>query len=192
MNIAEQAFEELFPEKKNVREMRIKYSRAFKPYNCNVKYTPSSMVFSLSREWKTVSEEIRIGLIQSLLIKVFHEKKKTMNMDLYENFMRNIGDYAAVEKSEPVLEESFERVNEKYFNGLIDKTNLCWGQNSFSKLGSYEYGSNTITLSKALEEDSELLEENFESINAISEFVIRKKQEFFQMQVVHLAQKQMH
>ena len=41
---------------------------------------------------------------------------------------------------------------------MIDKTNLCWGQNSFSKLGSYEYGSNTITLSKALEEDSELLD----------------------------------
>jgi hypothetical protein len=158
MNIAEKAFEELFPDKKNVRVMKIRYSRAFRPYNSNVKYTPMYMTFSLSRDWKPISEEIKIGLIQSLLVKIYSEKHKTINMDLYESFLKNIGDYAKAEESDPILEESFNRVNEKYFAGMIDKPSLRWGSNSFSKLGSYEFGANTITTSKVLEEDPELLD----------------------------------
>ncbi|MFH0870624.1 MAG: SprT-like domain-containing protein [archaeon] len=158
MNIAERAFEELFPEKKNMRAMGIKYSRAFRPYNSNVRYTASSMTFRLSREWKSVSDEIKIGLLQSLLVKVFKEKKKTINMDLYENFLRNIGDFAVSQESDPVLEESFNRVNDKYFSAMIDKPSLRWGSQSFSKLGTYEYGANAITISRVLEEDQELLD----------------------------------
>jgi hypothetical protein len=158
MNIAERAFEELFPDKKNVRAMNVKYSSAFRPYNSNVRYTAASMTFRLSREWKGVSDEIKIGLLQSLLVKVFKEKRKTMNMDLYENFLRNIGDYAVGDESDPALEESFRRVNEKYFYGMIEKPSLRWGSESFSKLGTYEYGANTITISRVLEDDQELLD----------------------------------
>jgi hypothetical protein len=158
MNIAEKAFAELFPDKNNARTMKVRYSRAFRPYNSNVKYTPFAMTFSLSRDWKPVSEEIKIGLMQSLLVKIYHEKHKTMNMDLYENFLRNIGEYAKSEESEPVLDESFERINAKYFEGMMEKPNLRWGSHSFAKLGSYEFGANTITMSRILEEDSELLD----------------------------------
>ena len=105
-----------------------------------------------------MSNEIKIGLIQSLLMKVYKEKKKTLHMDLYENFIKTVGDYSEVKIGDPVLEESFIRVNEKYFNGFIDKPNLRWGNKSFSKMGSYEYGTNTVTISRVLIEDEELLD----------------------------------
>jgi hypothetical protein len=165
MNIAEKAYVELFPEKASSRMMRVRYSRAFRPYNANVRYTAAAMVFSLSRDWKEVSEEIRIGLIQSLLIKVLKEKRdkdgktiKTINMDLYENFLRNIGDFSTAKESDPLLEESFDRVNSKYFAGMMERPSLRWGSNSFSKLGSYEYGSNTITISLVLQDEALLLD----------------------------------
>jgi len=165
MNIADKAYGELFPDKASSRSMRVRYSRAFRPYNANVKYTQGSMVFSLSRDWKEVSEEIRIGLIQSLMVKVLKEKKdkdgkapKTINMDLYENFLRNIGDFSAVKESDPMLEQSFDRINTKYFAGMMDRPSLRWGSQSFSKLGSYEYGSNTITISQVLTDEALLLD----------------------------------
>ncbi len=165
MNLAEKAYAELFPEKASSRTMRVRYSRAFRPYNANVRYTATSMVFSLSRDWKEVSEEIRIGLVQSLLVKALKEKKdrngnelKTINMGIYENFLRNIGDFSTVKESDPALEESFDRVNSKYFSGMMDRPSLRWGSHSFSKLGSYEYGSNTITISLVLRDEPLLLD----------------------------------
>lgn len=158
MNLAEKAFLELFPGKKLRKKLTIKYSRAFNPYNANVRYTAFSMTFRLSQEWRRVSNEIKLGLIQSLLLKVYKEKKRTLNMDLYDNFIKNVGDYSEVKQSDPVLDKSFKRVNEKYFNGFINQPNLKWGGHSFSKLGTYEYGSNTVTVSKLFEEDEELLD----------------------------------
>ncbi|MBW2991563.1 hypothetical protein KY348_07750 [Candidatus Woesearchaeota archaeon] len=158
MNLAEKAFLELFPDKRLNKKLIIKYSRAFNPYNANVRYTAHSMVFRLSYEWRKVSNEIKLGLIQNLLLKVYKEQKKTIHIDLYENFIKNVGDYSEVSEGDPVLEQSFVRVNEKYFNGFIDKPNLRWGNASFSKLGSYEYGSNTVTVSKVFEGDEELLD----------------------------------
>ena len=44
--------------------------------------------------------------------------------------------------------------------------NLVWGKNSFRKLGSYEYGSDTITISKIfLESDKSLLDYVMYAIN---------------------------
>ena len=80
MNLAEKAFTELFPDKKLNKKLIIKYSRAFSPYNANVRYTAYSMVFRLSFEWKKVSNEIKLGLIQNLLLRVYKEKKKTITL----------------------------------------------------------------------------------------------------------------
>jgi hypothetical protein len=159
MNLAERAFSELFQDKKLTKQLIIKYSRAFKPYNANVKYTPFSMTFNLSYEWRRVNDEIKLGLLQLLLLKAYGEKRKhSLNMDLYEKFIKTVGDYSAVTESEPVLVQSFDRVNEKYFYGMLDKPNLCWGSESFTKLGCYEYGSNTVTVSRIFEQDEELLD----------------------------------
>lgn len=153
MPIITDAFEDLFPEK-NIEDFnfKINYNGKFKPYNANVKYTRNSFVFNLSKKWNGVSREIQIGLLQELLLKVFREKKETFNIDLYNNFMKKI--HIAVPKTriDPFLEESFDRVNEKYFVGMVEKPNLVW-HNSIRRLGSYEYGSDTISISRVLEKD---------------------------------------
>lgn len=159
MKLLEQAFTELFPEKNlSDYELKLKYHNKFKPYNANVKYFGKKIQFNLSKKWKTVSKEIQIGLIQELLLKIFKEKKKTTNIDLYNIFMRNIHIAIPKTKTHPLLEESFNRVNEKYFFGLIEKPNLVWGNISLRKLGSYEYGSDTITISKIFQNNKELLD----------------------------------
>ena len=158
MSIIKDAFEDLFPEK-NIEEFnfRVNYNDRFKPYNANVKYTRDSFAFNLSKKWKRVSREIQIGLLQELLLKVFREKKKTFNIDLYNNFMKKI--HIAVPKTriDSFLEKSFDRVNEKYFLGIIEKPNLVW-HSSIRRLGSYEYGSDAISISKVLENDESALD----------------------------------
>ena len=145
--IVEEAFTELYPEKKPSYYMMLKYSRKFRPYNANVRLYGNNLVFNLSREWKKISNEIQIGLIQELMAKILHDKRKTMNMELYSLFMKNVHIAAPKTKTEPALEASFNRNNNNFFNGMMDSVNLQWGNDSTSKLGCYEYGSDTITIS---------------------------------------------
>ncbi len=159
MNLAKTAFNEIYPDLIEEREFIITYSGKFKSLNANVKYNRYKIHFSLSKDWLEYSEEIRKGLIQSLLIKVFkHKYTKTLELDLYEKFLNNLGKYAKVEKTDPLLEESFERINKKYFFGMMEKPNLVWGQDAFRKLGHYEYASNTILISNIFKNESELLD----------------------------------
>ena len=102
----------------------------------------------MSKKWKNVSEEIQSGLIQELLLKIFRLKKKTTNIDLYNLFMKNVHISVPKTKTDAILEESFNKVNEKYFFGLLERPNLVWGNFSLRKLGHYEYGSDTISISR--------------------------------------------
>lgn len=142
----------------------LKYSAKFKPYRANVRLRADNIQFNLSRKWKTVSKEIQIGLIQELLLKIMKNKLKplrtnTQNIELYTIFMKKVHLTAPKTETNPILEESFNRVNEKYFYNLLEKTNLRWGYPSLSKLGSYEYGTDTIMISRILENaDKELLD----------------------------------
>ena len=159
MSIPEKAFIELFPEKNHLDyELKIEYNNKFKPYNANVKYLSNKIQFNLSKKWRTVSKEIQIGLVQELLLKIFKEKKKTTNIDLYNIFMRNIHIAVPKTKTHPEMEDSFNRVNEQYFYGLIEQPNLVWGSASLRKLGSYEYGSDTITISRIFQNNDGLLD----------------------------------
>ena len=63
-----------------------------------------------------------------------------MNMELYNLFLKNVHVAIPKTKSDPLLEESFNRANDAYFNGMMDIPNLEWGNDSTSKLGSYHYG----------------------------------------------------
>jgi len=148
MNLPEHAFKQLFPEKEITPDFYLKYNNKFKPYNANVRYTSKKIQFNLSKKWRTISKEIQIGLLQSLMLKLFKKKKNTVNIDMYNSFMRHIHIAAPKKKPDFVLEQSFNNINEKYFYGLIDKPNLVWGNFTTSKLGSYEYGSDTITISR--------------------------------------------
>ena len=153
------AFRELYPDKELKYSVSLRYSRKFNLYNANVKLRGNNLMFSLSKEWKKISKEIQIGLIQELLSKILKNRKKTMNMELYNLFMKNVHIAVPKTKTDAILEASFGRVNEAYFNGMLDKPNLQWGNQSISKLGSYEYGSDTITISAIFKnEEQELLD----------------------------------
>jgi hypothetical protein len=158
--LAQDAFRELFPERVENREILIRYSSKFRSFNANVRYTSRQIVFSLSREWLNLSDELKKGLVQHLLVKVYRTKDftKTMEMDLYEKFISNIGKYVKVEESDPELEESFRKLNKEYFEDMLEKPNLVWGQDSFRKLGHYEYATNTIMISNIFKDEPEFID----------------------------------
>jgi len=161
MNMIQEAFQNLYPDKQLNYSVSIKYSGKFKPYNANVqinKFT-KHLIFNLSRSWKQVSREIKIGLIQGLMIKIFKQKASTINIDLYDSFIKNLHISIPKTKSDPVLLYSFNKVNETYFFNSIEQPNLKWGSASASKLGSYEYQTDTITISSLFKEtEQELLD----------------------------------
>src|SRR3989338_3408335 len=141
----------------------ISYSGKFKPYMANVRFNGKDVRFCFSKKWKTVGEDIQKGLVQELLIKVMKKRLKplqvnTQSIELYNLFIKKI--HMAIPKNDidPILLESFNRVNSKYFFGIIEMPNLVWGALSMRKLGSYEYGSDTIMISKVLFDQGELLD----------------------------------
>ncbi len=158
MNIAETALSELFPEISEKRRIIVKYSLAFNSFNANVKYNYEKIEFRLSHKWKDVDEDIVKGLLQSLFVKMYGKKAKTINIELYSSFLKKLSNYTRQEKSDPVLEESFNRVNEKYFQGFMARPNLAWGSASTRKLGSYEYTTDTIVISTIFRNEQELLD----------------------------------
>ncbi len=147
--IVEKAYLEMYPDAKlGEYDFSLKYSGKFNDYNANVKRLGNRVEFNLSKKFKKINDDVKIGLIQALLNKIFKTKVHTQNIELYEIFLKKIHIAVPKVKTDPVLEESFNRVNENYFNGLIEQPNLQWGLDSVRKLGSYEYGSDTITVSK--------------------------------------------
>ncbi|MBW2980541.1 SprT-like domain-containing protein [Candidatus Woesearchaeota archaeon] len=156
MKLVERAFKELYPDKELNYNFSLKYSAKFKPYNANVRFRGKTLFFHMSKKWRSVSKEIQIGLIQELLVKVIKDKRRTSNMDLYNIFIKKAELAAPKTKTDEFLEKSFDRVNERYFYGMIEKPNLVW-HNSSNRLGSYEYGSDTISISSALK-DIDLLD----------------------------------
>jgi hypothetical protein len=161
MNLVEKAFVLLYPDKDPSKfSFSLAYSGKFSAYNGRVKYGFGGYNFNISKQWRHVSEEIQMGLIQHLLQKVFKTRIKSLHQDLYNSFMKNV--HISVPKThiEPELKESFDRVNEKYFLGVVEMPNLAFGQRSFRKMGSYEYGSDTITIStvfKGISDDEKVL-----------------------------------
>ena len=148
MDPAARAKEDLFPDRRDERRFSVRYSGRFARYNANVRYTRREVVFSLSKAFLEVSEEIRQGVIEHLLCKVYGEDRPSMNQDLYRSFMRHLNKVAVIDEKDPFLLSRFKVINEGYFNGMMTEPNLKWGQESFRKLGHYEYSSDTIVISK--------------------------------------------
>jgi hypothetical protein len=152
---------ELLSEKELVQNRRIilKYSGHFNNYNANVRYSKTSIQFNLSGQWKAVDEDIQSGLIQSLSVRMFKLRNiHTSEMKLYESFLKGLSKYSRKHDFDPQLEQSFDRVNAIMFEGMIEKPNLVFASESFHKLGSYEYSSDTIymsTIFKDLPEDEQ-------------------------------------
>ena len=109
MNIIQEAFQKLYPDKTLNYSVSIKYSGRFKAYNANVQINKHTyhLVFNLSRSWRGINREIQIGLIQNLLIKIFRQKASSTNIDLYNSFIKNLHISIPKTSSDPILLESF-------------------------------------------------------------------------------------
>ena len=118
--IAEKSFLALYPDRKlGEFEFSLDYSGHFSDFNANVKRRGNHISFYLSRKWEGISDDVKIGIIQMLFNRLFRTKIRTPSIELYEIFLRKL--HIAVPKNniDPMLKESFDRVNEKYLNGLL-------------------------------------------------------------------------
>lgn len=156
--ILKNSIQELFEEHKETRKIELKYSAKFKGFNANVRYNFQKITFSLSKDWLEISDDIKIGLIQHLASKIIKKPyKKTFQLDLYEKFISNLPRYAKITNNDPILENSFNKMNKKYFDNLLERPNLVWGEKAFKKLGHYEYQTDTILISSIFKKNIELL-----------------------------------
>lgn len=149
MSIAKVAYMGLFGREPE-REMKLRYSRRFRGYNANVRYNERMMEFGLSRHWKGISQDIQIGLLQTLILKATGRRAKTVNTELYNIFLKKVHQASPKERIDGALFELFCELNREYFGSLLETPNLVWGRNSLRKLGSYDYGTDTVTLSSVL------------------------------------------
>ena len=163
--LVEEAYARLFPGEELSRVVKVRFSSRFNPYNASVRSSSRELEMRLSRAWEGVNREILIGLFQELLLKVFSrrkgllERKESTNIMLYHHFLQSLH-LAAEEQEEvdPRLEEAFERVNRRFFSGVMERPRLRFGQPSPRTLGNYHYASDTVTLSALLADDPELLD----------------------------------
>jgi hypothetical protein len=157
MNLAEEAHHIFFPGKREDREITLKYSGKYKGYNASVRHTNKKIVFGLSKEWKEVDEDIQLGLLHLLYLRMYKLRGKSIQLDLYNSFMKRVGTYVVPEKQDAGLLERFHLINEEYLSGLLEPPNLVWGGENVRVLGHYDYGTNTITLSEVMRHAGELL-----------------------------------
>ncbi len=150
MNLLETAFKELYPDKTGYT-FELNYG-SLHGYNGNIMMRWKNITCNLSVKWKPISDDIQIGMIQTLLVRLFKAKKNTMNIDLYNSFVRNL--HLAIPKTriDPSLKESFDRMNTQYFEGSLEISNLAFAGTSDRKLGSYNYKTDTIKISNVFKE----------------------------------------
>ncbi|HLP80049.1 MAG TPA: hypothetical protein VK158_05415 [Acidobacteriota bacterium] len=166
--LALDAFCELYPHKANDPILfTVVFSNRHNDHGGNIKYrrTPfsSEISFHLSNSWKSLSPDLVKGLMQSLLLRLFKKRltpqvTRTLSTDLYDTFLKKLGDYAPVTKSDPVLVESFKRINAQYFDNLMEQPNLVFGDETVRKLGHYHYPSDTIMIASTLKERTDLID----------------------------------
>ena len=159
MNLLEQAYRKLYPDSSAESFFVLEYSGHFREYGGAIRFYvyQKKMVCRASSKWKGVAESIQIGFLQSLIAKLNKTRVKTMEMELYHSYMHNLSRHAAKTHFEPELSQAFDDVNAIFFDGMLEKSNLCW-RNSKNPLGTYEYATDTISISRILLKDGELLE----------------------------------
>jgi len=161
MNPIHQAFQQLFPLKELNYQTLLKYNKKLGDFNANIKLQDNLLQVNMNYKWNSIDKEIQIGLIQTLLLKMFAKKYRykpkttTFNIDLYNNFIKKIPLLTPKTKTHPLLENSFHRVNQQYFHDLLDQPNLIWGTASKVKLACYNFHNDTITVSTIFKDASQ-------------------------------------
>ena len=157
MNVLEIAFKKLFPYSKKEYSFNTIYSGRLKDFNANIELRGAVMTLKISRRFYSVDENIQVGIVQELLCRLFKAKKRTIEMDLYDNFIKSLHLSIPKTKTNPLLEESFNRVNKKYFLELVEIPNLVWSKESKNVMGSYNFRNDTLSISKTLFDAPEYL-----------------------------------
>jgi hypothetical protein len=152
MDLIQESFRRLFPEKEFLYKAELNYNRKLSPFNANIRFSQQKIQINLNLEWKNIDPEIKIGLIQNLLLKIFKAKSQTQNQEFYHNFVKNIPLMTVAKDSDPVLELSFSRVNDKFFGNQMAKPNLGWGQDSRRRLASYNFNQDEVKVSALFKE----------------------------------------
>lgn len=148
-DLAQIAYSLLYDEIGHDYLLDVTYSKRFKPYNANVRKRGREVVFSLSDAWKDVSPEIVIGLIQHLLLKLNGEHhRSTINVDLYNNFVKKLDRGGGEKQLDQKLKRIFDEVNLTYFAGALETPNLIFEGNGRRTLATYNYHDDTIRVSE--------------------------------------------
>src|SRR3989344_9360637 len=103
MNIIQESFQRLYPHKQFIYNSKLEYNLRLNDFNANIKLYKNILSINLNLQWKDIDDEIKIGLIQTLLIKIVKEKVHSPNIDLYNNFIRNIPILTEKTKTNPLL-----------------------------------------------------------------------------------------
>ncbi len=151
-NLAEKAYGLLFPNSQANYTFVVTYSGRLKDYGAYVSMKGPLLEFKMSRSWFPISPEIQMGLMQELLLKLFKKKSASMYVDLYNSFVKNLHIAVPKDKVDPELQECFDRVNERYFLGLVEMPNLVWGKFATTTFGSYDFKCDKITISSVFKE----------------------------------------
>ena len=133
------------------------YNGRLKGFNASIRKRGVNVTLVLSKQWKDISKEIQVGIVQDLFNRLFRSRKSSINIDLYHNFLKGVHVAIPKTRSHPLLEASFNRVNSSFFYNGIEMPNLVLGK-GLSRLGTYNYGTDTISISRHLLKDNELLD----------------------------------
>src|SRR3989338_515594 len=103
MNLIQEAYQRLFTQRQFSYLTKLEYNRRLDHFNANIKLDQTLLQVNLNLNWKDIDEEIKIGLIQHLLLKIFKNKnnnskigilepknKSTYNLQLYHNFIKEV------------------------------------------------------------------------------------------------------
>jgi len=166
MSLVEEAYSLLWPEKDFNYVVKEEYNRRLGDYNANISLRGDLLTVKYNLHWKNIDSSIRIGLIQSLLLKIFSKRgdggrkavASEFYLELYDEFSKRIPEIASsvVDTSSncSFLKGSFSRVNSQFFADLVDEPKMVWGSAAVRKLASYNYHNDTVTVSSVFKDAS--------------------------------------
>lgn len=194
MNLIEEAYRRLFPEEPFSFETKLEYNCRLDEFNANIRFNQRVIAVNLNLQWKDIDNEIKIGLIQNLLLRALKRKlRSSPNIELYHNFIKQVHLLAPRIESDPCLKESFQRVNSNFFFDQLALPNLIWGQKSFRKLASYNFHNDTITVSTIFQgERNEIIDYLMyhELLHKAQQFKHRNGRSFFHTREFRAAEKE--
>ncbi len=147
MGIADELYSELFPSETSNYIFSLKYSGRLKDFNGMVRKSGNNLTFILSKKWSRVDRQIQKGLMQHLLLKILNKKGHTESIDLYNYFIKSLHISTPKTSEDELLTQSCDKVLEQMQLFDVEKPSLAWGSPTFRKLASYNYQSDTITIS---------------------------------------------